>query len=261
MMQRLGMPDDRIFAFVSENEIEIEELQKEIISLNVKYSRTSEDEADLIKKKLLEKIDILKKKTDDDDNLIRQFIMRIEFGLNKEKSIDDQIAGIIENIKITNHKFSIDNIVNGLYMFEEVKLINLLAGFYNIKGEKVKAVEIMSQLYQYVKKHFGEVPERAHFPLVALNYSKALENIGQFSESLKIAEEGRRVCIDYGLYENVGGLIEEIAKDDYSTGDVSECESMLYQAYYLHKLTDNNRGIERVKKLMQEYGIDTCALH
>jgi len=89
LMQRLGMPDDRIFAFVSENEIEIEKLQKEIISLNVKYSRTSEDEADLIKRKLLEKIDILKKKTDDDDNLIRQFIMRIEFGLNKEKSIDD----------------------------------------------------------------------------------------------------------------------------------------------------------------------------
>ncbi|OUQ33164.1 helix-turn-helix transcriptional regulator [Faecalibacterium sp. An122] len=66
LLQRLGLPDDRYYALVSENELEMEALRKEIISCNA-TGKVSEG---------FEKLAQFEKLSDPDDPIAQQFILR-----------------------------------------------------------------------------------------------------------------------------------------------------------------------------------------
>ena len=66
ILQRLGLPDDRYYALVTPEELEIEALKKEIIACNALDSA----------KEGFSKVEQLEKLVNTDDNLEKQFILR-----------------------------------------------------------------------------------------------------------------------------------------------------------------------------------------
>lgn len=76
LLQRLGLPDDRYFALLSKNELEMEALQKEIVACNANHR--VEEGFETLKK--FEQI------ADHDDQIAQQFILRSKV-LRKQKNI------------------------------------------------------------------------------------------------------------------------------------------------------------------------------
>jgi len=76
LLERLDMPADRYYALLSTHELEVDALQKEIISYNVRFEKATEDEKPQIRKLALDAHKKLEEIIDDDDTLSRQFILR-----------------------------------------------------------------------------------------------------------------------------------------------------------------------------------------
>ena len=71
------MPDNRFFLIISQNDAYIESLQKEIVSLNVDRDRSNTENASKLKEQIQDKLKYLESIIDDDDLLMKQFIIRI----------------------------------------------------------------------------------------------------------------------------------------------------------------------------------------
>ena len=56
LLGRLGLPDDRYFALLSDHEMEIKLLKDEITAASIRYRRASEDERPEIRAQALEKL-------------------------------------------------------------------------------------------------------------------------------------------------------------------------------------------------------------
>ena len=84
ILQRLGLPDDRYYALVTPEELEIEALKKEIVACNaLKHVNEGFD-----------KISQLEKIVKPDDQITQQFILRSKVllgGLDKRYSSDERI--------------------------------------------------------------------------------------------------------------------------------------------------------------------------
>ena len=123
LLQRLGLPDDRYFALLSKREEEIAALQKEIIACSVQRNTAHGWE-------LLAQLEQI---TEPDDHVTRQFILRSKVILGKAEgqySAEKQLQMLMEALRMTVPHFDLEEISSGLYSFEEVKIINQIAGVY-----------------------------------------------------------------------------------------------------------------------------------
>ncbi len=127
LLQRLGLPDDRYYALLSDHDIQIRDLEKEIVSCNVlgKY------------KEGLEFIEQLESIADTHDIHVQQLILRsktilgkIEKNEIKPHSPQEKLKILLRAIGITSPKFDLDEIGRGLYGLDEVKIINHIAGVF-----------------------------------------------------------------------------------------------------------------------------------
>ena len=245
LLERLDMPADRYFALLSKNELEIESLQKQITAYNVRFAQSSGEDKAIIRKQALQAHDELLSLADKDDMLSRQLIIRSKVILGKEDgpySLEEQKEMLLEAIRVTCPAFDLDEIGNGLYTTDEIKIINQLALVYVYAEEHMTAIEILAQLYKYIKKHFHNIPTtRAHLNMVAFNYATELDAVGQYKKAIEIAEEGRRACLDYGHYLSMPGLLEVMAESYYRLGETVKSADLYHQAYYFCKdIGDHN---------------------
>ena len=136
LLQRLGLPDDRYFALLSKREEEIAALQKEIIACSVQRDTAHGWE-------LLGQLEQI---TEPDDHVTRQFILRSQVILGKAEgrySAEEQLQMLMKALRMTAPHFDLEEIGKGLYSFEEVKIINQIAGVYTNSGQNRKAIEIL----------------------------------------------------------------------------------------------------------------------
>ena len=150
---------------------------------------------------------------------------------------------------MTSPRFDIDNIGCGLYTTNEIKIINQLATAYSNAGKSIEAIGILSQLHKYIRKHFHNIPlTRAHLNMVLLNYARELNIIGQFQEAIKIAEEGQQLCLDYGHYLSLPGLLALQAECHHRLENDEKSHDLYHQAYYLTKAIGDNNNSQRLKR-------------
>ena len=115
LLQRLGLSDERYYALVSKNEMQIADLQTEIVSANVfKDSQRG-----------LPKIAELEELADPDDHLLHQFILRSKASLGKREdgqivaySLAEKLDMLFKAIRLTVPNFDIDAIEEGLYSID-----------------------------------------------------------------------------------------------------------------------------------------------
>lgn len=128
ILQRLDLPDDRHYALLSKDELEIEALEKEIVACNAIEQVESG----------LEKIDRLEQLAKPDDQLTKQFILRSKAllgGAGGRYTEAEQIELLLQAIQLTVPNFLLDEIEGHLYTRDEIKAINQLANTYSLAGK------------------------------------------------------------------------------------------------------------------------------
>lgn len=248
LLERLDMPADRYHALLSKNELEVDALQREIISYNARFEKATEDEQHQIRDKALNAHKKLESIIEDNDTMSRQLILcsRVRIGTkDREYSFEEKIHMLMEAIHMTVPRFDLDDIGLGLYTTDEIKIINQLAAVYSCAGKSMDAIGILSQLYKYIRKHFHNIPlTRAHLNMVAYNYAKELDYIGQFQKAVEIAKEGQQVCLDYGHYHSLPGLLAIQAECYHFLGDDEKSRDFYFQAYYLMRVVGDSSNLQ-----------------
>ena len=252
LLERLDMPADRYYALLSKHELDVDALQKEIVSYNVRFQKATADEKPQIRKLALNAYKELEDIIDNDDTMSRQLILRSRVAIgteNGEYSFEEKISMLTEAMRMTVPRFDLDDIGRGLYTTDEIKIINHIAQTYGMAGEHVEALSIWNQLYKYIKKHFKNIPlTRAHLNMVAFNYAKELALVKQYQEAIAIAEEGQKVCLDYGHYLSLPGLLTIQAECHYFMGNTQKSKDIYRQAYYLMKVIGHQANLQVLRK-------------
>lgn len=247
ILQRLGLPDDRYFALLSKNELEMEALQKEIVACNV-TEKVSEG---------FEKLAQFEELAEADDQIAQQFILssKVLLGrLDGRYMPREQIDMLMQAIRLTVPRFSLEDIEKFLYAREEISIINQIGIAYSDDGKNKKAAEIYYQLLRYVRKHFKEtITSIGVLPLVLYNYARVLDLCGRYEEGAELAQECRKACIQYGHYQELPRCLEIEAECRHFMGDDESSRELYYQSYYLCKVVEYQVGLEIVKKEAKEY--------
>ena len=103
LLQRLGLPDDRYFALLSKNELEMEALQKEIVACNA-TEKVPEG---------LEKLAQFEKLADPDDQIAQQFALRSRVLLGRldgRYTPLEQIDLLMQAIQLTVPRFDLEKV-------------------------------------------------------------------------------------------------------------------------------------------------------
>lgn len=252
ILERLDMPADRFYALLSKNELDIDTLQRQIISFNISFSHALDHEKVQIRKQALRAHQELEAIIDKDDTLSKQLILRSRIILGTshgEYGFEDKKKMLTDAIRLTAPYFDLDDIGKGLYTTEEIKIINQLALAFVDTGDHMEAINIYNQLYKYIQKHFHNIPlTRAHLNMIAYNYADELNRIGQHAKAIEIAEEGQRICLVYGHYLSLPSLIAIQAECHHFLGNNDKSRDLYYQAYYLMKAIGNDSNLHVVKK-------------
>ena len=118
----------------------------------------------------------------------------------------------------------------------------------------MEAIGILSQLHKYIRRHFINIPlTRAHLNMVLLNYARELFIIRQFHKAIEIAEEGQKVCLDYGHYLSLPGLLTIQAESHYFIGNDRKSRDLYRQAFYLTKVVGNEYSLQVLRENAKEY--------
>lgn len=251
LSQRLGLPSERFYALLSDKEQQISDLQKEIVSANIFKDS----------KRGLEKLHELEKISGRGEKFLQQFILRSKVLLGKEEngeikpySFGEELEMLMEAIHITVPRFDIEEINQGLYSLDEVKIINQIALAYSSNNQHDEAIDIYRQLLKYVKKHYQNVTQSGGLlPLVAYNYSRELDLVGRYQEAINIAQLGWKSCVTYGQYLLLPGTIAIIAESLYHLGNDEESREKYLQAYYIYQGINDMHNANIIKDEAKKY--------
>ena len=226
ILQRLDLPDDRYYALLTKNELEIEALEKEIVACNA----TGRAEEGF---KQIEKL----KAFAEGEPLIQQFIIRSSLLLEqmeKRYTEQEEIEILTQAIRLTVPDFNTEEIEKKLYTRDEIKIINQIANAYSCAGNQKKAADIFYQLLKYIRKHIKEaITSAGVLPMILYNYTRVLDLAGRYEEGIEYALETKEVCIKYGHYQYLPRCIEIYGECCYFLGRIEESKKAYRQAYYI----------------------------
>lgn len=239
LLEKLGLPEARYYALLSDDELILENLQTETKAQVVKFSQAAPEEKPRQKEKALELLCALREKTAEDDHLTRQFIMGLEVVLGGPEgpySLEKQRSMLTEAIRLTVPRFNFSDLGDFFYTKEEIQLILQLAIAYAEDHQTDKAFPLYRQLLRHIQKQ--NQPFKQYVPqltMVAFNYALALNKEGGWEESAEIAQMGRKACVDYGHYQFLPGLLALLANCHSHLGNREESLECYYRAYYFYK--------------------------
>lgn len=257
LLQRLGLPDDRFYGLLSAKELEISRLEQEIVSCNVRFERAGGEEKKAARAEALAKLQALEQVIDGDDTLSQQLLLRTRYLLGTDQGpygLEEGMALLLEALRLTKPRFDLRHIETGLYTEQEVKLLNNMALCYSRAGKHVEALDILRQLLRYLQTEWEKIPpHRAHIPLVAYNYARELGLAKRYSEAIEIAEEARKICVNYGHYQFLPGLLAVLAECYYFDGDSARSAALYRQAYYLYSAIQNTKNRNIIQAEVREH--------
>lgn len=254
LLQRLGLSGERCQVLMGEQDFQIEELQREIVSLN---SQENFDQA-LQKIKELEKI--IQERNLEDDPIHKQFLLRVKSLIGYEQDgqrlsydFSTKRQMLVQALELTCSGITINNMGSFLLGEDEAKIINQIAITWSEEGNRRRAIEIYRQLIQYVKSHFAGCEIGAvMLPLTAYNYSRLLGLERRYEEAIEIAELGRQCCIEYNKCRMLGGLLLNIGYCLHELGEDEKSKELLVNAYYVYKAMEQTKSCEVVQKYARE---------
>ena len=253
LLQRLGISDERFYAVVTAEELSINKLCVEITNYNVQYEKSTEDEKDDIRQILLKKQNELKKIIDKDDVISIQLLTRSEVIIS-DWSSDEKIEKLLWAIRLTHPNFELKDIKDGLYSFDEIKTIHLIAVTFSDAGESEKAIDIWRNLLRNNDNRFDDItPARTQRDLILYGLTRELLIVKDYKNALRYAQEGRELAVHCGIFLHLPRYLMIEAECEYQLGNAEESEKLSKQAYYLCEAIDDKVNKEIIYNGYLEY--------
>lgn len=251
LLQRLGISDDRFFAAITTEEIKLNELFKDITALNIKYGKSGKDVK--LKEELIKKHNELLKLVEENDNISKQILIRSQVIISEDTE-EKKIELLTKALKTTHPNFNEANIEKCLLTFDEVKILNQIAGCYARLGNHNKAVEILDQLLKNIEKRFKKiVPSMSNKTLILCNLSRELLACNNIEKAKIYAEEGKELAIQYCIFINLPEYLMILAECDHRLGNDDKCKELLIDAYYLCKIIRDESNKKVICESLKEY--------
>lgn len=257
-LQRLGLPDDRYFALLSKNEMEIKVLQDEITADVIRFERATPEKRPSIRTEGLKKLDELERLAEVDERIIQQYILSKKSIFGKPDgpySPEEQLELLLEALHLTTPDLDLEEINLGLYSLEETSLLNAIACDYAQMGQLKKAIDIYRQLLKYVQKRYCDGMSRyaGKFALVAHNYTRTLFAVKRYDDAIEVAELGRKVCVEYAHYQFLPGLLDLMGGCYFYQGDLDKCKEYYRDAHCLYRIIGDDHDRLLLEKEAKEH--------
>ena len=251
LLSRLGLPSEKYYATLSEDEMTIETLKSEIVDFNTR----------LLYKEALAKIEKLAALTKENDKLTQQFILRSRALAGKEKNSEiepytakEQLELLWKAIRLTKPKFDLEDIDRLYYSLDEIKVINQM-GLLHIQAKQYrKANEIYYLPKRYLDKRFHINESTSGIAiLIIYNYALSLCESKRYDEAEEIAEYGRKLSIKWSRSGSLGGLLYVLGECKYRNGRPEECKKYFIRSYYAFLNFDDFQNAEVTRDNLKEY--------
>ena len=261
LLQRLGLPEEKAYALVGDKELRFSALEKELNDLHIRYERAGNHDRAEIRAKAKEIYEELSTLTEGKDRIAQQLILRSKYLLGTEEgpySLEEGLDILLRAIRLTSPKFDPDYIGKGFYTETEVKLINSIAVLYLRNGKHHDAIDVLKQLLKYLQTRTRRVaPDRAHIPLVALNYARELCAVTRYSEAIEIAEYARRISINHGYLLFLPDLFAVLAECHYFLGEQKKSRYYYRLAFAFYEGIEDSRSKKTIQTEAKErLGLD-----
>lgn len=250
LLQRLGMPDDRYYALLSPRELQLKNVRKELLSCCTRFARAGADQKRQAWDLAMEQVRKLEELTEEDDAITRQFILSNRATLGRADgpySSEECLSILLEALRLTVPKFDPENIGSRRYSLDETRLINQIALAYSNAGDHIRALDLYGQLFDYVHKHDDRLSNyAAHLTLIAHNYAQELALLKYCHRAIDVAEEGKRISVNYGYYLFLPGFLAILGECYYLLGEKETSKKLCVQAHYLYEILDDERNLRLI---------------
>lgn len=257
LLERLGLSKDRFIALWDQKGISTGALLREILDDMIRYEHTAENDRPGIREGIREKLTRFEAAIGQDNRNARQFLLAqqaILGGPDGPYSPSEKLTMQLEAIRMTCPRFDPEDFRRGHYSLDETRLINQIARTYSQLGDRKRATDMYDQLLKYIEKNDQELAGyAAHFCLVAHNYAINLGMEKRYSDSIEIAEKGRRLCVSRGSYQFLPGLLAIQAANYYFLGEIEKSKDLYLHAFYIYNAYGDAVNREVMRQEMKEY--------
>lgn len=254
LLQRLGMIHEKYFFLLSENELEVANLQSEITSCIVRRDYSEG----------LSKLEKLEQIAEYDDHIIKQYILKSRVALGKNVNgeivpytFSERLAMLYEAIRMTVPNFEIEKIDKYILGSDEIKIINQIAATYDYYEDMyTEAIIIYDRLMKYIESHTRTLnQESVRNPvsiLTAYNYSRVLYMNKQYREAITIADIGLNYAKFLRNLSYFASILFIKAHCLYYLHDTDISKNIFLQSYYVYKATDDIDSTNYVRQVIKQ---------
>ncbi len=184
LMQRLGLSDFIFDTYLDEKAFCLHELKYQIRQA---VKEKHYEEAGLL-------LDEYAQQSDSNSKLSKQFLMLYRTRVSASLSNEEKLAAFEEAIKLTCPGYKRDALPK-ILSFEEVMLLNQIAGQLSLMNRLPEAIAILSHLDRYYGSSLVNQEEVIRmYPAVLYNLSKLLGLTGRYEECIEICSKGIRLA-------------------------------------------------------------------
>lgn len=256
LLERLGLPAGKFFALLSEKDMAIDRLQKDIHNDKIRLRRAAESDRNDIREKILKDLDTLEELGGEDNQLIRQFVLSTRAVVGgTEGPFDPEVRLdlLLRAIRLTVPRFDLKRVASFQYSVEEMMIVNQVGCAYMQMGDRKRAIGIFAKLLKYIEKNSQTLD---HYPrqfcLVAHNYAVGLGLEKQYEKAVPVAEKGWRICVEEGEYQFLPGFMAILAECRFFLGEREKSADLYCQAYSIYKAFGDQSNLAVIKREMKE---------
>ena len=257
LLERLGMPAARYYALLSQNELDVETLMREIRADEIRFRRAPAEDRPRIRKRAEEKLSRLERLTEPEDQITRQYILSARAALGRKDgpySFEERLDMLMEAIRLTVPRFDLEKVGHFRYSMAEATLIYQIARTFSQAGKKSQAISIYRQLLDYIRKNNQKLSRYAgQFCLAAHNCAIDLASEKYYPEATALTKKGQKICIEYGDYQFLPGFLSIQAECCYYTGDREKSAALYFQAYYTYAAILDKHNCALIRQEMKEH--------
>lgn len=236
LFQRLGLPDDRFYALLSQDELALEEAEREVRHASVRLERSPKAEQPGLWVLFREKMETLEALAPDDP-FVRQCSLSVRAMQGTEDGpygFEERLRMQLEAIRCTSPQFKLECVGRGSYSTEELRIIMQIAMTYSTAEQYEEAVRIYCMVLEYLEANGQKLSHYSYFKAsYTANCSNALCRLGRYKEALDMAETGILVSLEERRYHVLSTLLWVQAYCYYHLGERERSVKLYRQVYYL----------------------------
>ena len=241
LLQRLGLSDAILYNYIDENTFYLHELKLRIRHFVI--FKKFEDAQELLTE--------YENKADMDSPLEQQFVLLFStIAATTAYSNEERLRNFEEAIRLTCPKYT-GGYLPQILSYEEITILNNIAGCYQSMQNYSKAIEILSHIKRYYESGIVNTEEVLRTQTMILyNLSKCLGLAGEYSDCIAVCDKGIQIaretgrcgCLAETLYNRAWSLARRMLP-----GDFEQAEATALDAYNAAVVMGKNDAATRYK--------------